>query len=210
MSHEAIREKVKAVLRGGIEVEIYRAEEGVFLFQEISNHLDKIKQDNFDNLFGVIQQQCIATLVLSLTKMFEEPGRHEVRSLPWLIDYLEKDVEAREAYPEVDAFEGLLADWRAMIEEAKRENAKTLEKLKKVRNKRVAHSELIPDDEISGPTWAEVDELIRHAQDILSAMGRPLMNMSYKFADGTYLLTGDAGSASRALGRLFAKAYDED
>lgn len=206
MSHDAIREKIGGILEG-ISADIFQADRAVLLFECVSNNLESIRANNFGDLFGAVQQMCTATIILSLTRLFELPGSNELRNFPWLIQYLESNSEVLKVYKSTSGFADKLTDWRLAIDKAVAENKLTLEKLRMVRDKRLAHSERISDDKIDGPNWEEVETLLTNAKTMLSDMGMHLANIAYSDGKGDYFLTSDAKRTSTALDRLFKMAF---
>ena len=74
------------------------------------------------------------------------------------------------------------------------------------RNKRVAHSEHTPSELFPKVTWVEAEALVRFAEDVLSAISFGYLRLALSADDGTFMLEGDAGRASRALERLLRAA----
>jgi len=75
----------------------------------------------------------------------------------------------------------------------------TLQKLKVIRDKSIAHNEQCT--EIQGPAWLELERLIQHAKEFAGILRWAYFSTVYMH-DGNYILTSDAERPSRALNRL--------
>ena len=210
MSLVAIADKVKTVLVDGIATELYRAQEAIFLFKMIADHIELIKEQNFDNLFGTVQQQCVSALILSLTKIFEDSKHNDVQSFPWLLNYLNANQSVKNAFSNVENFADNIANWQKELEKIKTENASAIKKLKLLRDKKIAHGELLGAKDVEGPTWEETEALIEHAKDLQSEIAFTLINFVYKFDNGSYAIDDNAIRAATALNRLFKSIFKKD
>lgn len=79
-----------------------------------------------------------------------------------------------------------------------------VEKLKHVRDKRIAHNEAAS---VVGPTWEAVLELVGYVQSFVGVVGLAFFGIVY-VTDSSYFLSEDAQRPARALKRL-AKMLSE-
>lgn len=85
-------------------------------------------------------------------------------------------------------------------------NARTLEALKTMRDKVIAHPEAICLEDIPKPIYAEIDEVVSLAHAFVSAVGFGYLSTVYEAGDGYCLMSGDAKRSTTSLKRLLQAA----
>jgi len=88
------------------------------------------------------------------------------------------------------------------------ELSSALKKLKKARDKRLAHHKSV-DTEISTATYSEILHWLEVGKEFLAIMGSAYLSTAYQFDDGSYPLTSDAERAARCLKRMLEKLVVE-
>ncbi|MBL4614657.1 MAG: hypothetical protein JKY27_07275 [Magnetovibrio sp.] len=147
---------------------------------------------------------CIKDVGTSLAAVFEHNKRHNLRSIPWVLDCIENNPEVPKALEiKKDNLNALTKNWRHRLTHAfDASHKEALRKLRMFRNKRLAHDELILDEDIDLPTWEEIDDLLKLAKELHAEMGLELVRIIYQVDDGSFTLSDDATRASRALEQL--------
>jgi len=78
--------------------------------------------------------------------------------------------------------------------------------IKTIRDKVIAHHELVDVATLPTATYAEIDELIEFAKNFVAMVGRAYTSVVYDGADGRYSLTSDAERSTVCLKRLLSAA----
>ena len=214
------QDKLKEIITNGIAIDVFDAEESLSLSLYIAGNAEKINDASFGPFFGSIQRYLDRQLILSTVKIFEEEkGRHKIKSIPSALKLMKNSAEKLEIleYLDIEKLLGiqanasnkdkntnkLVADY--FLERIPSSNVK---KLKTVRDKRIAHHEIVIPDSIKSPTYNEIGDLIDFAKDFFGVVGMPYTRTVYKFDDGSYSLSTDANKAKRCLRRLIGKFDD--
>lgn len=85
-------------------------------------------------------------------------------------------------------------------------NSQTLEALKTLRDKVVAHPEAIRLEDIPKPLYQEIENLVELARAFVSVVGFGYLSIAYEADDGHYFLAGDAKRSTTSLKRLLRAA----
>jgi len=211
------QDRLKEIITTGIAIDVFDAEESLSLSLYIAGNAEKINDASFGPFFGAIQRYLDRQLILSTVKIFEEEkGRYKIKSIPSALKLMKNNAEKLEILEKLD-IEKLLgikvntnnkdSNITKLVADHFLENIpnKNVEKLKTVRDKRIAHHEIVVSDSIKSPTYNEIGELIDFAKDFLGAVGMPYARTAYKFDDGSYYLSSDANKAKRCLERMTGK-----
>lgn len=217
------KDNLKDIVKQGVIIDILDAEEAIKLYEVIGKHRDALIKDNFDNLFGVLQSVLVKNTILAINKIYEIPKKkYPLRSLPAAIkilkdNYNEWKIEYREQLEEK------LTDWGAdkkcliSLSDSELTNivAETLstklpseneiKDIRDVRDKRVAHHELIDETEILSIMWPHVDDLLALAKEMVGVIGNHYLGELYEI-NGEYVLSYNASETSRSLVRLLKQA----
>lgn len=206
MTSNKIKEDIDDAISQGIASNLYRAEQALFIYRSIGKNSLAINAHGlgYDNFFGSVQRMCIKEVGTSLAAIFEQNKRYSLRSIPWVLNCIENNPATSEALEiENDNLKALAYKWRQRLTQALDVSHKeALRKLRMFRDKRLAHDELISDEDIDLPTWTEIDDLLKLAKELHAEMGFELVRIIYQVDDGSFTLSDDASRASRALERL--------
>ena len=166
--------------------------------------------------------------MITIARIFDVPGkRYPTRCVRGVLDYLREHVAdlptIREPYQLKLALQSMRApgqlehcaektpnrfavDFADYIESLLNEPIRrdSLNKLRDLRDKGLAHSEHVA--RIDGPTWAAIADFTEIAKQIVGVLGWGYFSTAY-MANGEYILTQDAHSASRSLNRLLDHLY---
>ncbi|MEH2274433.1 MAG: hypothetical protein V7K40_06385 [Nostoc sp.] len=207
----------------GVAMDILDAEEAIKLYEVIGNHKDTLIKDNFENLFAVLQVALLKNTILAINKIYETPKKtYPLRSLPAAVKILKDNcnkfkIEQREQLEQKLTNWGLdkkcfisLSDLELtnIVAEAlntKLPSKEEIKNIKEVRDKQVAHHELI-DKEKSSIMWSHLDDLLARAKKIVGVIGNHYIGSFYEINDGEYVLSYDASITSLSLMRLLKKA----
>lgn len=77
------REKLEDIIRQGVAVDLFHADEALSLDMFVGQHADEINKATFGVFFGSLQIILTRNLILHVAKMYEKPSkRHPTRSIP--------------------------------------------------------------------------------------------------------------------------------
>lgn len=220
------KRRLEDLIKQGLVADIFRMERSYALLKVIGTNAEAINAPsagNFGELFGALQSALQTDTVLAVARLYDPPSkRYPTRCIKGLLDFLE---ENRSNLPNIGEFYNLekelnriginpneiqlaLADetcfvlvivnhFRMILKDE--QTIDTIEKLKNIRDKIIAHNEQV--SHLHGPTWYGLEKLIQHAKDLAGLLGWAYFSTVYVH-DGEYLLTLDAGRASIAMNRL--------
>ncbi len=201
-----------------IAKEVYVACAANEMLNLIGNHADQINSHGFGNFFGQLQSILTNQFISSMTKVFEKPRNFALYSIPQAL----KEMEGREindcAYlrggleacglPRAK-FEHLsdkeLAAWAIRIASTRQPHS-TIKKLKALRNKKVAHNEAIPLDEVEKPIWEEAEQALEFATKFIAIGGNSYFNIVFGDQNYNFCYEYDAKSLSANLSKLLRTA----
>ena len=208
---EAIRAQIVDAIKQGITGNYFRAERALLIYREIGANAERINKDGYGAVFGGVQEALLKEIVTSIAAIYEPSTNYKLRSIPCVLDYLRSRHAHQALNLELEALKTLVEEWQAKLDEVFDETHKdALCRIRDVRNKRMAHDELIAEDKIKRPTWEEIEELLEAAKAIHADMGFHLLRIIYRTDDGTYFLSGDAQMAQQSLKRLLNSAFQND
>jgi hypothetical protein len=222
-------EQLQDLVKHGLIADIFRMERSYMLLKNIGTNAHVINAPsagNFGELFGSLQVALQTDTILAVTRLYDPPYKvYPNRCIRRLLDLIEKNrnklpkiIEIynlkkelhlikmdRTAISLVDTDEPafaleLVKHFRSILEHPLTIN--TLQKLKDIRDKSIAHNEYYV--RIQWPTWLEIERLIQHAKELAGILGWAYLNTVYMH-NGNYILTSDAERPSNALNRLLKK-----
>lgn len=220
------KKKLNEIISQGVKWEIFEAEGAIKLYEEIGKHKNDLSENNFDNLFGFLQNALLAQTILAVNKIYERPGRFPSRSIPAALKLLQNhstklNIEYREQLEQKLALWGVKADLKTksdqevtsiVVEQIEKmlsaeDIDSALKRLKTLRDKRIAHSESIDETELPQVLWKEIEKLLEVAKKVVGIIGNNYLNVLYEL-DGEYELSSDASRLGCALSRLLKKTLD--
>ncbi|MEH1941790.1 MAG: hypothetical protein V7L01_16445 [Nostoc sp.] len=219
----APKDQLKDIVKQGVTIDILDAEEAIKLYQVIGNHKDALIKDNFDSLFGVLQIVLVKNTILAINKVYEIPkNKYPLRSLPAAIKILKSNrnefkIEYREQLEYqlnnwgfdrkclISLSDSELTNIVAEALSTKLPSEDEIKDIRDVRDKRVAHHELIDETKISSIMWPHLDDLLARAKKIVGVISNHYLGELYE-NNGEYVLSYNASETSRSLVRLLKKA----
>ena len=81
-----------------------------------------------------------------------------------------------------------------------------VEKLKTLRDKAMAHNEMVSP--ITGPTWGGLERILEISKDLAGVLGWAYLSTVYVH-NGEYFLSSDAERPARALRRMLSELYSD-
>jgi hypothetical protein len=202
IENDDLYDPIKQAITDGIAIDIYRAEEAIHLFSCIANHNEFLNKDRgYGNLAGTLQNNCIATLVLALARIYDEIRGFDLRNLTWVVQKLSLETAAT-SFPDVKDFDERVNAWTMELLQIRGDHADGLCKLRSVRDKRLAHNELIEEFKVKGPTWLEVEALLQEAQQLTGDIAFSLFSIAYTDDKDCWLPSFDAQKASASMCRV--------
>jgi hypothetical protein len=226
------RNQLRDIVSEGLAIDIFEAEESIALSWMIGNNATEINKATFGAFFGSIQRIIGRHGVLAVSRLYEPYSkRYPIRSIPAALKALREHagvlkIEQKHVIGEklhkdgfasrdlagisdkeatlrlVESFEhGLPQISKAHIDDLSR----MLEGVKEVRDKTIAHHEIVDAGKKPSATYAELDHLIEYAKNFACVVGAGYLSVMYGTADD-YILTSDAKRASICLNRMLVKA----
>jgi hypothetical protein len=135
-------------------------------------------QDGIPNLFGALQDVLQSDTVISVSKLFDNPNpRYKVRCIKAVLDFARENIHEMKSLEMKDFFltkmekVGIICNSqedRNLLESVLdyytdwlNENNTIIQKLIKLRDKKLVHNERTGEAVISGPMWLEIEELLQ-------------------------------------------------
>jgi hypothetical protein len=227
------REELEEYVRA-LATHVLMADRAYAVLRVIGENARRINEQNLGNLFGYFQIVLADHFGLALTKLFERgSSRNRVRSLPTVLDLLERHAETLNvsAGPRLwaslqalgtvpvrsqscAAVTGTIIEtYRRVMPDAVKSDTCGLSLALKAwrarRDKRTAHDEAVSTTELPSTTWGESQRLLDFAKEFVGTVGWTYLSTAYvgKFGDDdVYLLAVDAERDAMALRRLFVAA----
>jgi len=209
----------------GVVHDVFDAEEASAVLTLIGRHAAIINEATFGAFFGSLQRILGRSLLLAVARMYETEKAYALRSLPAAFKHLrtyghqlkvnDREVirlaflKLGESISVIAAADDLvvtatLADAfekRFVVLQSKAGNA-----VKTLRDKIIAHHELIDVTTLPTATYAEIDELIEFAKEFIGVIGAAYTNVAYRAGDGRFFLSLDAERSTLCLKRLLSAA----
>jgi hypothetical protein len=195
---------------------IFLCEQALAIHDTIVEKARQINERKLNHFFVPVQYAFFQTFALDMCKIFELPKRYSVHSLPMAIRLLEganlkQRTELERAclrYGPTSLSlsratnEDLVELYKSEItkELGSRKITDKLESFKAVRDKFVAHSEIVTVN--TSLNRQEANCLLGFSKRIVSTIGHCFLNTIYSDDDGNFVLDSDAGRASRAARRI--------
>ena len=224
------RYDLENMVKDGLVSDIFRAERAIELLKVSGSRAAQIngRREGFAPLFDAIQASLNTEALLALSRIFDKPSKqYPTRCLCGVLAFLAKRSTELPSVREphqlkislraMNASDQLISTvneqpanfatmFAAFVDEILRStsNIQTLEKLKILRDKRLAHNE--QTSEFDGPLWSELILLLELAKQVVGVLGWAYFSVAY-MPNGKYLLTDDALRPSRALTRLLDQVY---
>jgi len=221
--------ELDSLLKRGLVADIFRMERAHSLLEAIGANaaqLNDRNNGNFGDLFGALQSSLVVDCLLSTARLFDRPNpRYPTRCMRYVVNFVGDHAAAlpalREPYqlglalqaagleatlgPYVakgssDFAMSLVAYYSALLDNAA--TSATIEALKTIRDKAVAHNEHV--ESVTGPTWAEMRQLVAHAKHFVGILGWTWAGTAYAI-NGTFILTEDAMRPRHAFSRLLER-----
>lgn len=227
MSTNPVNRLDQMVKNGPVEY-IFEAEQSLSLIEACGSNQEFLLKHNFGELFGTIQGLAVNQFVLAVTKIYEKPNkRYPNLSIHSLLEFVEQNsVQLNFLEPQL-ARHGLqllgqeTSDFEAADTAAKKSTviARTLRKaipdvesnealraVKKLRDKKIAHSEDVALNMIEKTTWKQAEQLLVLPRGIVGLIGDAYLATVYWDDKGDYLGSMDGSRIGRSLTRLIKAA----
>ncbi|MGA3286137.1 MAG: hypothetical protein ABSD46_01780 [Bacteroidota bacterium] len=227
------RESIEDMVKKGLVEDIFKMECAFELGKKIgerSGDLNRNVNGYFGELFATIQSALRIESILAAARVYDTPSKkYPTRCLRGVLNYLIENKDdlpkIREPYQLQIHLEHMSAP-RELVNTIKNQPTEfasqfsffvqslletpfridTLEKLKLVRDKAIAHNEQV--EEIVGPTWESLQDLINIAKDVVGTLGWAYFSTGYVI-NGDYILSDDARRSSVALNKLLNLIYNQ-
>lgn len=218
----ATQKKLKDIISNGIVNDLFEAEEALLIDKLVGENAQAINEATFGRFFNTIQRYLSRSFLLYLARIFEwNSEEHELRSIPTalktmrehsedliiqqkhiLIEFMigagyEEDINTLEDHELTKLVAKHFRE--AISEKTSPSTYDAIKTVKTIRNKHIAHNEVIESDNLPRVLYEEIYELIELAKVFVSVIGESYFNVDY-------ILTEDVKKASFSLERLLKKA----
>lgn len=199
------RDTFDAIIAKGVAIDIFQAEEALAIDKLIGNEADRINEATFGAFFGSLQVILGRYLILAVNRVFErENSRFQIRSIPAAIKFLQDNAGELQIVqkprlirslkrlgcnaPEIETLSDtdltlFTADFfsqtlpKPKLNDSGGPFDESLLALKAVRDKSIAHHEVVDLNEFPKATYGDIGELIKYAKGFLSAVGFGYLNI---------------------------------
>ncbi|NTW50094.1 MAG: hypothetical protein HGB19_10250 [Chlorobiales bacterium] len=223
MEFNTPKEKITHYIDKGIIQDISLARLSYSLLMSTGRNGKKSETTRYRQLFEDLQRVLSDHVILNITKLFEKPNsRYEIISLPTTLqvivenianlDIVERPLVGQQLHglgidvpqpwtlPPVELSQVIVKYFANTLESL--ENSTTLEALRVLRNKRIAHRELIDISGSPTTTFCDAFELIKFAQNFVIVAGTAYTSVLHGFVNEDFFLGEDAERGSRAMDHL--------
>jgi hypothetical protein len=204
---------IEDIIKNGLIPDIYKAEQAIFFHKKIGDYSTKINssKDYIKSFFAYTQNLAFIEAILALSRVYDTPNeRYPIRCLKNIILKLKNDtLKAPEIIEDYQTIEQLkihhmpeiiikqvekgdhiqFAKYFSWHIECKMEHGdfqEKLDELKNVRDKALAHNEII--NKVFKIKWTTFDYLLQFAQCVIGILGWAYFSTVY-MAEGKYELT---------------------
>jgi len=219
--------ELRELVEQGLVTDIMKMEKAYYLIKEITvkgSDIEAYSAGSYVNLFRIVQRSLLTDAILAVSRLYEKPSSHYptlcIQSLLNFISENSSDLTPLTQQPNLikhlyrinvpeyiinlvdsdpEQYGKKMADYFRFICFSF-ENDQIIEKLKNIRDKRIAHNENTTF--ISTPTLLELRKLIDDAKNLAGIIGWDYLNIGYVYED-KYFLSDDAQMPSIALRKLF-------
>jgi len=225
------REKLDEIVREGLAVDLYYADEANSLYSEIGQNADEINTATFGAFFGGLQLILGRYLILSTARLFDAPNsKYQIRSLPSAILLLRNNRETLAIEQRPGLLNSLvrrgavLSELRKLTDSQLTDfvvafferqlstdnsigiaNAQAFAALKTHRDKLIAHSEAVRPEELPKATFAEIDALLSVVRSFIAAVGFGYLSTAYEDDSGYNFMASDAKRSTTSMKRLLVQ-----
>jgi AbiU2 len=217
------QEQLVYYLNNGIVQDIYKSRLSYSLLMAIGRNGKALEGSRYERLFQSLQMILSDHVIVYVTKLFEGPdGPYEVISIPTTLQFIKKKQQALDIIERPLVCQELIKLGIAMDNACSlssqqltqiivdyfsakmplMDNDSTLQALKLLRNKRIAHRDAIDLSDSPTTTFGEAFNLIRFAHNFLVITGAAYTSTLHGFVNGDFFVGRDAEENSRALDHL--------
>jgi hypothetical protein len=212
---------LERMMEQGPATDIFRAEQALAITNTIGSHVDAVNASTFAPILVALQTYSIEQFVLALNRVFERPNRkYPLQSLPAIVQFVLDNAEhlpAREM-SFLCGLEGIGAHINGLdgLDDLNKtlvimgvlqhvmptpEDDPGLNALKALRDKKLAHPEVVEVERIPRASWEQAEWLLERAKGMLGVLGAWTCT-AYVANDGDYLMSYDSEIAAIALRRM--------
>jgi hypothetical protein len=226
MEFNSPKERIAYYLSKGIIQDIYMSRLSYSLLMAVGRNGKKSEGSRYQQLFQDLQMVLSDHLIVHITKLFEKPdGRYEVISIPSTLQLISDNratleiiegplvgqhllrlgVELAKPWQLssqelsqiiVDFFDATMPSW---------ENSTSLQALRLLRNKRIAHREVVDISGSPTTTFRDAFNLVKFAQNFAIVVGAAYTSTLHGFVNEDFFLGEDAERSSRALDHMVSQ-----
>lgn len=225
------REELRDIIQTGLSEDLFYLEEAMSLEDFISEHSEAINTATFGAFFGCLQVILGRYIILQTAKLFDYPcKKFKKRSIytaictlniykdqlkieqPIILERKAKEyglgIEISGSVSNPQLTTALAAYFENQLGSEKNQNRLyfAVENIKTLRNKKIAHPEMISDAELPPTTFGDIKLIIDFAKQFVATIGIAYLSIIYDDDSGDYFLTSDAQRAKRCLKRILTAA----
>ena len=199
---------------------IFRARQNFDIYVFIGENTSVIKQKRRSTFFGYIQREALDSLCLCICKIYEEPRKYEINSIPQML----KMISTMNLLNRDNFLDGLkllgmeknkvhqlrnITDSKLIIRgiaalqnlRPKTTSSEPLKKLIEIRDKCIAHPEYLTVEGVSGPSVNDMEALIEWSEKFLNFVYNSfLFGSGWSIKGDASIVANSAKNVLRALG----------
>ena len=223
-----MKKALKDILDNGLVSDLYKAERAIHVNKRIRDNAKYINESKVSSrtLFVYIQTLSFNEAVLALSRIYDNPDkRYPTRCILRVIELLkEKSNEApivnqtyqtikllkHHSFPDIliediesQNYESFAHRFGLVLESDYHDVKlqESLKELRKIRDKVLAHNEVISKQKLKQIEWSSFDHLVEFAQKVIGLLGWAYYSTAFVHLDH-YHLSSDAKQLSSMLGKV--------
>jgi hypothetical protein len=228
------KKELENLILHGLAPDIFIAERAYSMFQTIGEKSKELSQrNNYGEFFGSTQAAFKDQFLLAVSRIFDSPSRrNKTRCIKGVLQFLSDNSQRlpeiverhnlilvmeragfdrqtskliEQGNKDTEVTLAIVSHFNSLLENS--QNKKLILRLKELRDKKLAHNELIKSElpeAIEIITFKDLFSLVEIAKELIGIIGWAYMSMVFVH-NGVYRLTTDAKRPSNSLARLIEK-----
>ncbi|MEW5799091.1 MAG: hypothetical protein AB1728_08800 [Bacteroidota bacterium] len=225
MTHNTLKDEMHYYLNNGIVQDICQARQSYALLMTVGKNGPKLGASVYVDFFQSLQTILTDHFVIHVTKLFERPNsRYDTISIPSILKFIEENADGLDVLQPSLASQHLyslgLMNLNPLIDNTNdvtkvileyfntqlflMESSPAYQRLKVLRDKRVAHREAIDISNSPEASFADTFELLKFAQNFAIVVGAAYTSNIYGFINDQFYLGEDMEKSSISLSKVFS------
>lgn len=225
-----IEKRLEDLLQKGLIRDVHAAENACSIYAAIASCADEVNQAGYGRLFGILQLILLQTLVMSVRRLFDPPPRRfRTRSVPGILYFVESHakyltvrwpglVKRKVLSIDPSAEVGLDSEpvkftrsvvrvlKHALEDEFDFHYARTIDAIRNLGDKSVAHNEALGSTELGGIAWEDTQDLLRFVKSLGVIVGQGYLTTLCEDSQGRWALDYGPEELEERMVRLIRAA----